>query len=100
MKVAGISEFKARLSEYLAAVEAGHEVLVTDHDRPVARVIRAGGSGAGRAEEDGRLDRLERAGVVRVGSGAISESFWDLRRPQDTASAVREALLDERSGGR
>lgn len=100
MKVAGISEFKAKLSEYLAAVEAGHEVLVTDHDRPVARVIRAGGRGAGRAEEDGRLDRLERAGVVRVGSGAIPDSFWSLSRPRDADSAILEALLDERSGGR
>jgi prevent-host-death family protein len=36
---AGISEFKAHLSEYLREVQNGHEITVLDHKRPVARVV-------------------------------------------------------------
>ena len=35
----GIAELKARLSEYLARVQDGEEIVVTDHGRPVARLV-------------------------------------------------------------
>ncbi len=35
----GVAEFKARLSEYLRAVKKGHTLTISDHDRPVARVV-------------------------------------------------------------
>lgn len=35
MKKASVSELKASLSEYLARVKKGEEVVVTDRDRPV-----------------------------------------------------------------
>jgi len=35
----GVRELKARLSAYLAAVEQGKEVIVTDRGRPVARIV-------------------------------------------------------------
>jgi prevent-host-death family protein len=40
----GVRELKARLSAYLAVVESGREVIVTDRGRPVARLspIRGG----------------------------------------------------------
>jgi prevent-host-death family protein len=35
----GVRELKARLSAYLAAVQQGKEVVVTDRGRPVARIV-------------------------------------------------------------
>jgi prevent-host-death family protein len=34
-----IARFKAQLSSYLRAVRKGHELVITDRDRPVARVV-------------------------------------------------------------
>ncbi|HEX6710877.1 MAG TPA: type II toxin-antitoxin system prevent-host-death family antitoxin [Rubrobacter sp.] len=36
MESAGVAQLKARLSEYLARVKAGEEVLVTDRGQPVS----------------------------------------------------------------
>jgi prevent-host-death family protein len=41
MRTVGIRELKARLSEYLRAVTAGEEVLITDRGRVVARLAPA-----------------------------------------------------------
>ena len=34
-----IAQFKAHLSKYLRSVREGHEVIINDRDRPVARVV-------------------------------------------------------------
>ena len=34
-----IARFKAQLSSYLRSVRKGHELVITDRDRPVARVV-------------------------------------------------------------
>ncbi len=39
MKQVKIAELKDRLSEHLRAVEKGAEVVVTDRDRPIARIV-------------------------------------------------------------
>jgi prevent-host-death family protein len=39
MKSVKIAELKDKLSEHLRAVEHGAEVLVTDRNRPIARII-------------------------------------------------------------
>lgn len=39
MKRVKIAELKDRLSEHLRAVERGGEVVVTDRDRPIARIV-------------------------------------------------------------
>lgn len=39
MKSVKIAELKDHLSEHLRAVEAGAELVVTDRDRPIARII-------------------------------------------------------------
>ena len=42
MKRYSISLFKAKLSEILASIGQGQEVWVTDHNRPIARVLPFG----------------------------------------------------------
>ncbi len=39
MKVTNISDFKAHLSAYLAAVERGEEVEIRKRDLPIARIV-------------------------------------------------------------
>ena len=39
MKRVGVAEFKKNLSRHLRAVQAGEEIELTVHERPVARVV-------------------------------------------------------------
>lgn len=39
MKIVNVHEAKAHLSEYLAAVERGEEVVIARHNKPVARLV-------------------------------------------------------------
>lgn len=99
MKKASISETKNRLSELLERVRRGETILITDRDRPVARLEPVGS--ARPAEVEARLDRLERAGLLRLGRGALVERIVSepAPRPKKGASAVA-ALLEERERGR
>jgi prevent-host-death family protein len=94
----GIAELKARLSEYLARVQAGEELIVADRGKPVARIVPAGWQQSG--EEDGRLMDLQRRGVLRLGHRALSKRFWELERLVDREASVRAALDEERAEGR
>jgi prevent-host-death family protein len=94
----GIAELKARLSEYLARVQAGEELIVADRGKPVARIVPAVWRQAD--EEDGWLLDLQRRGILRLGERALSERFWTLERPADPEAGVRASLHDERTEGR
>lgn len=96
ISTAGVSQLKAGLSEYLARVKAGEEVVVTERGRPIARIVPV------EAAEDAewkRLRMLEQAGEIRLGSGRIPESFWTLPRVEDPKGEVRSALMEEREEG-
>ena len=95
MQVAAVAELKARLSQYLARVKAGEEVLVTERGRPIARVVRIDPSDAG--EE--RLAVLVQHGLATRGAGRISKEFWEGPRAEDPEGAVLAALLAEREEG-
>ena len=92
MIVAGVAKVKARLSEYLARVRAGNDVLITEHERPIAKIVPV-------SSEREELAELERQGLIRVGTMKLPKGFLDLPRPKADAS-VTEALLDERREGR
>jgi prevent-host-death family protein len=38
----GVRELKTRLSEYLRRVKKGETITITDHKRPVGRIVPAG----------------------------------------------------------
>ena len=46
------------------------------------------------------LVRMERQGLIRLGTGKLPIDFWRMVRPDDPESSVLKALLDERKGGR
>lgn len=36
----GVRDLKAKLSEYLIIAKQGNEIIVTDHGKPIARLIK------------------------------------------------------------
>ncbi len=97
MKRATITEAKNQLSALIDQVRAGQTVLILDRGIPVARLEPV----TGRPDPEGRLERLERAGIIRRAKRPLSPE--DLSspppRPLKKASAL-EALLEERRSGR
>jgi prevent-host-death family protein len=89
-----ISETKARLSALLDLVRGGEAVVITDRGRPVARLVPA----MGRDDDDGRLARLERAGLVRRGPASPPARVIETP-PPDLGGSVLELLLEERRAG-
>ena len=78
-----IAELKNRLSHYLRRVQRGESILVCDRDRVIARIERAGTHSPVPGDDAEWLDRLERRGVVRRGSGTLSRTS---RRSAETTS--------------
>ena len=98
MRRVAISELKAKLSEYLKAVRAGEEVIVTDRGKPVARLAPISGP----AETESRLRMLVRTGQVRPPDveGGIDPDLIAALRPRVADAGVVDALLEERREGR
>ena len=96
-KTASISEAKNGLSALLDRVKAGESIVITDRGIPVATlepITRL-------ADPEGRLERLERAGIIKRGTGKPPLEL--LRTPPpatNDGSSVLEALLEERRTGR
>jgi len=97
MKSVTVAKLKATLSEYLARVKAGEEVIVTERGKPIARIVPLARD---QAAVPAHLLELARAGLVRLGSGKLPERFWRMSRPADPRGAGLKALLEEREGGR
>jgi prevent-host-death family protein len=93
MRVTTIAKLKASLSELLAGVRAGEEVVVTDRGRPVARIVPYEPCGS-------ELDDLVRAGKVRRARRALPSGFWAEPAPADPGGRLLGVLLDERESGR
>ena len=99
MKKATISQTKNQLSALLDQVKNGETILITDRGRPVARLEPV--IGDPKSDDDTRLARLERAGMIRRGHGRAVEVILNepLARPRKGGDILK-ALLDERAEGR
>jgi prevent-host-death family protein len=98
MKKASITEVKNNLSALIDSVKGGSPVLIVDRGRPVARLEPVTG---GRTDDDSRLARLVREGIVRRRRRSAPKDLFATKPPRlkKGASGVR-ALLDERRDGR
>ena len=95
MKTASITEAKNGLSALIDRVRAGDSVLITDRGVPVARLEPM----AQYPDPDGRIARLERAGIVRRGTGPVSlEELGPPPKMPDGVSLVETVLEERRSG--
>jgi prevent-host-death family protein len=100
MKVVGIKQLKARLSEYLRLAKAGETVLVTERDEVVAelRPARRRPPIADRLEE--RLEALAAAGEISRAGQPKGDLTWRSRGlglPAGAAQALLDELRQERS---
>jgi prevent-host-death family protein len=85
----GVRELKARLSEYLRQVKQGKTVVITEHGKPVGRLVPAGQSlderlkamvDAGLAEWNGKpLPPVKPVAKLRGGK-SISDMIIEDRR--------------------
>ncbi|MFB9733256.1 type II toxin-antitoxin system prevent-host-death family antitoxin [Ornithinimicrobium kibberense] len=78
----GIRELKQNASAAVARAAAGEALVVTDHGRPVARLVPLGAS---------RMSELVTAGLARPPRGLLA----DLPRPQGAPSTALSRALDE-----
>jgi len=99
MKKASITEAKNHLSALIDGLKRGSPVLIVDRGRPVARLEAV--TSLGQGEQDGRLSRLIREGIVRPGRSPPSRELFAVHppRPKRDASAVA-ALIAERRNSR
>jgi prevent-host-death family protein len=90
-----VSDLKATLSEQIARVKSGEEILVTERGVPVARITpyRV-------AFDEERLSRLARAGVVRLPERRPGRSWKKPAPVKDRNGSVLRALLEDRDEGR
>ena len=93
MKTTTVSQLKMSLSAYLRQVKTGEEVLITEHGRPIARLLPI-------ANPTKHLQNMEKKGLLKRGEKSLPADFWTLQRPADPRGAVRSAVLSEREEGR
>lgn len=102
MKSVNVAKLKASLSEYLAAVKRGEEVMVTERGRPIARILPLPHIENEELRE--RLYRLAAEGRIKLPERwptkeSIKE-FLSRPKPADPEGLVLKALLEEREEGR
>jgi prevent-host-death family protein len=95
MQRTSVANLKARLSEFLAAVRAGEDIIITDRGQPIAR-LTALENPEGR---DARVAELVRAGIMRPPKQRLPKNFRAQPRGSDVSGSVLRALLDEREAG-
>lgn len=81
----GIRELRAGLSRYVEQVKQGEEIVVTEHGRPVARLVPMNG--------ERKIDRLIREGVVIP---ARSRTGWRPERLIPVEGSVSEIVIEQR----
>ena len=89
MKSRQVSELRATLSECLAKVKAGEELIVMERGRPIAKLVPMPRHSD---TEAAQLADLVRAGLVRSGSGKLPVGFWKLPRPKEPETAGASSL--------
>ena len=95
MKKASVAELKARLSEYLAGVKKGEELIVTEHGTPVARLTPLQSD----LSRDARRAELIRAGLLRPGTGKLPPDFFERLPPPSPGLDAAQVIRDERDEG-
>ncbi len=98
MKRASITEAKNQLSALIDRVRRGERVVIEDRGVPVARLDPMPGVPD---DHEGRLGRLERAGIARRPSAPLPRAILQTPPPRPARGArLSQAVLDERAQGR
>lgn len=84
MNSIGIRELRDGLSRHLAAVRAGQTLTITDHGRPIARIVPV--------DQPSPLERLIAEGVVQP----ARETRRSLPEPVKSSGSVSDLVADQR----
>lgn len=95
MQTTTVSKLKMSISACLRQVKAGEELLITEHGRPVARILPV----TSIASFPEHLAEMEKSGLLKRAGKSLPEDFWDLPRIADPNAALRSAVLNEREEG-
>jgi prevent-host-death family protein len=99
MKKASITEAKNNLSALIDGLKGGSAVLIVDRGRPVARLEPA--TSGRELDQEGRLARLMRDGIVRPGRASAPRALFAERPPSAKRGISATAMLiQERRDGR
>jgi prevent-host-death family protein len=99
VKKASITETKNNLSALIDRVKHGETVVIVDRGRPVAKLDSIVASA--QDDGDGRLARLERAGIITRARVAAPRDLLSRRPPRARKGAsISRVLRDEREDGR
>lgn len=96
MKTATVTEAKNGLSALIDQVKAGETVTILDRGTPVARLEPV----VSHRAQEGRLQRLSRAGIVRLPDHKAPHGIAHLPPAPASKSSVVAALLEERRTAR
>jgi prevent-host-death family protein len=70
----GLFEAKTHLSELVARVEAGDEVVITRHNKPVAKIVPIGRERrAGTVRRQAAIDALQAFEPIRLDNASLDE---------------------------
>jgi prevent-host-death family protein len=95
MKKATISQAKNQLSQLIDWVKGGETVIIMDRNVPVAKLEPIASSQE--VDPTGRLERLERQGLITRGKKKLPKNFFDRPLPKVKAGGdILKAILDER----
>jgi prevent-host-death family protein len=92
MRTVNIADLKNNLSAHLERVRAGEELLVKDRNRPIARLVPFA------AGEDVDAEELElaAAGLIRLPTSSLPDSFWKMPAPHVSLEDAVSAVTSER----
>jgi prevent-host-death family protein len=101
MKTANVTYLRTHLSRLLDAVRRGESIEIRDRSIPIARLVPVEpGTKARDREIPPWLERLRRAGVVKVGSLKPVSEILKKDPPGPRRTGALDALIDERRTGR
>lgn len=88
-----IAELENRLSSFLADVKRGEEILISDENKPIAKIVPIHNTSEFSTEELA----LATAGILRLPEkDEISASFLKEKRPALKSKTVIEVVTNER----
>lgn len=92
-----ITEAKNKLSALIDRVQAGESITILERGRPVARLEPI----VEQEDPTGRLARLERAGIIKRGTGAPPLELMRTPGPKlKSGYSLVDAVIEERRSGR
>lgn len=95
MRSVSITELKNRLSAYVSFARAGEEIIIREHDLPVAKLVPFS---PGDASEDELM--LVAAGKMRLSEGPIDvDELWKIKTGSVDDSKAIAVLLTDRDDG-